>query len=224
MDVFELMKARHSVRTYLETPIREEHLEILREEIELCRRDSGLNIKLMTEEPEAFTGMLAHYGKFSGVRNYLAFVARKEEGLEEKIGWYGERLVLKAQMLGINSCWVALTFNKKRCRALLNMEEGEWLYMVISLGYGANQGKEHKNKPMESFYRLNGEAPAWFMRGIEAAMLAPTAINQQNFRFTLLEKNKVLAENLGGPCSKYDLGIAKYHFVLGAGEENFDWA
>ncbi|MBR4256518.1 MAG: nitroreductase, partial [Clostridia bacterium] len=67
-----------------------------------------------------------------------------------------------------------------------------------------------------------GDAPEWFMRGMEAAALAPTAINQQRFIINY-ENGKVSAKALLGPCSKTDLGIVKYHFELGAGSENIIW-
>lgn len=55
---------------------------------------------------------MAKYGKFSGVRNYIACVGPASPDLDEKVGYYGEYLVLLAQSLGLNTCWVALTFSK----------------------------------------------------------------------------------------------------------------
>jgi len=58
---------------------------------------------------------------------------------------------------------------------------------------------------------------------VEAALLAPTAVNQQKFRFTLSDRT-VKAEATGGFSSRVDLGIVKYHFERGAGTEHFRWA
>ena len=68
------------------------------------------------------------------------------------------------------------------------------------------------------------KTPEWFGRGLKAALLAPTAMNQQRFRFTLLPDDTVRAESRGGSYSHVDLGIVKYHFQLGAGRESFRWA
>ncbi len=156
---------------------------------------------------------------FRGCRNYFALVG--EKGRDEAIGYYGERLVLKAQALGINSCWVALTFEKSKARFAL--APGEKLYMVIALGYGETPGTPHRSKSLSSVSDLKDDAPDWYKRGLEAALLAPTAINQQSFRFER-DGDAVSVKAGLGPCVKVDLGIVKYHFELAAGKENFRWA
>lgn len=222
MDYWQAMQARHSVRQYKETPIAPTALDELIQEVEHCNREGSVNIQLITEEPNAFRSMMARYGKFRGVRNYIALVGPRREGLEETLGYYGEKLVLKAQMLGLNTCWVALTYSKRK--SAIQVGPGEVLVCVISLGYGENQGEPHKNRPMEKLYKAEGDIPGWFQKGMEAALLAPTAINQQKFRFTLTGENTVTAEATGGFHSDIDLGIVKYHFELGAGTDNFTWA
>lgn len=220
MELMEAMERRHSVRQYTDRPIPAEILTALREEIDACNRAGGLRIQLAAGEPDAFQGILAHYGKFRGVRNYLALVGPKGADLDEKAGYYGERLVLKAAQLGLDSCWVALTFRRGGCRRAV--APGEKLVCVIALGYGETHGVPHKSKPMESLCRTNGGMPDWFRSGMEAALLAPTATNQQKFLLTL-EGNVVRAEATGGFYSRVDLGIVKYHFEIGAGKDHFTW-
>lgn len=120
-------------------------------------------------------------------------------------------------MLGLNTCWVAAAFSKRKCRA--EIATGEKLVCVIVLGYAAKQGKTHRNTPMESLYCTEGPPSQWFRGGMEAAMLAPTAINQQKFRFTLLG-DQVQLKATGGSYSLVDQGIVHYHFELSAGLEN----
>lgn len=220
MDKWEIMKARHSVRQYLERPLNSDILVALRKEIDACNTESGLHIQLAINEPKAFDSFMAHYGKFSGVRNYLALVGPKDPTLEETCGYYGERLVLKAQELGLNTCWVAMTYGKSKASFTVN--SGEKLCCVIALGYGRTQGTAHKSKRFEDVAKAEGSVPKWFRDGVEAALLAPTAVNQQKFLFTL-DSNTVSAKAGRGFYSKIDLGIAKYHFELGAGTENFSW-
>lgn len=221
MEWMETMKARHSVRQYQEKPLAAEAAAALRAELDACNRESGLHMQLVTDEPKAFAGFMARYGKFSGVGNYIALVGPKAADTEEKCGYYGERLVLLAQRLGLNTCWVGLTYSK--VKSAYTVGSGEKLYAVIAVGYGATQGAAHKSKPADEVAQAAGEAPDWFRRGVEAALLAPTAMNQQKFRFQL-EGNKVAAQAGSGFYTKMDLGIAKYHFELGAGKENFAWA
>ena len=112
MTLMEAMQARHSVRQYREEALRKEDAALLREEIEACNAESGLHIQLVCGEPKAFSGLLARYGKFSGVTNYIALVGKKGPDLSETCGYFGERIVLRAQQIGLNTCWVAMTYSK----------------------------------------------------------------------------------------------------------------
>lgn len=219
-EEMEAMKERHSVRQYEDRPLDQNAVAALQEEISACNREGGLHIQLVTNEPKAFDGFMAHYGKFSGVRNYIAMIGKKGPDLEEKCGYYGERLVLKAQQLGLNTCWVAMTYSK--IKTAFTVADGEKLCIVISLGYGKTNGVPHKSKSADAVAKADGVFPAWFKAGVEAALLAPTAMNQQKFLFTL-DGNRVSAKAGFGLYTKIDLGIARYHFEIGAGKENFKW-
>ena len=218
MTLYEAVFVSHSVRKYTDKPVEPEKAAILQDKINEINKNTGLDISLCLNEPEAFMANKPSYGSFAGCRNY--FVLAAEKGRDTDIGYYGEELVLLSQTLGLNTCWVALTFEKNKVPAKL--KDGEKIYDVIALGYGQSQGVPHKSKPVEKLYRIKGEAPEWFMKGMEAAALAPTAINQQKFIISY-DNNKVSAKALLGPCSKTDIGIVKYHFELGAGKENFIW-
>lgn len=220
MDIIEAIKNRHSVRQYLDKEIEEEKVLQLQEEIDKCNKESGLSIQLITNEPEAFYGNKPHYGWFSGVKNYIALVGEKrDKSLDEKIGYYGERIVIKSAMLGLNTCWVALTYRKNKAKVVVDKDQK--LVCVISLGYGKTQGVNHKSKNIKQVSNINEYSPEWFRSGVEMALLAPTAINQQQFYFELLEGNNVRAKAGIGVCAKVDLGIVKYHFEVGARKENF---
>ena len=221
MDLKEAMQTRHSVRQYKDQPLSVEVIAALQEEIAACNRESGLHIQLVTNEPRAFDGFMAHYGKFSGVTSYLALIGKKGPELDEKCGYFGQRLVLKAQQLGLNTCWVAMSYTK--IKTAFTVDRGEKLCVVIALGYGATQGVPHKSRPFSEVAKADGQMPDWFKNGVEAALLAPTAMNQQKFLFTL-SGDKVSAKAGRGFYTKLDLGIVKYHFELGAGKDRFAWA
>lgn len=65
LDIMQAMKSRHSVRSYTDKKIDPQALDELQALTAQCNKESGLNIQLITDEPEAFSGMMAHYGKFS---------------------------------------------------------------------------------------------------------------------------------------------------------------
>lgn len=216
MDIMEAIKVRHSVRRYTDKVIEQEKVESLNKTIDEINKETGLHIQLITNEPEGFTGMMAHYGNFEGVRNYIVMAGPKN--MDREIGYYGEKVVLCAQMLGLNTCWVAMTFNKRK--AQYKLEKGEKMYVVISLGYGSYQGKERKSKSISEVTDVYENCPEWYRNGVDAALLAPTAMNQQKFNFSL-SGDKVISKNDRGFYAVMDLGIVQYHFDIASGRENF---
>lgn len=220
MNIKDAIESRHSVRSYLDKPIPQDLIIQLNQKIDELNQVSGLHIQLITNEPKAFDSFMAHYGKFSGVTNYIAMIGSKTADLEEKCGYYGEKLVLFAQQLGLNSCWVAMTY--KKIKSAFVVSKGEKLCIVIALGYGATQGVPHQSKDIRKVSNADENSPKWFLDGVEAALLAPTAINQQKFYFSL-NGNKVSVKSKTGFYTKIDIGIAKCHFEIGAGRENFVW-
>lgn len=214
MDISEAIKERHSVRAYTDKKIEGEVLLALENKIAEINGESGLNVQLVLNEEKAFGGRMARYGKFSGVKNYIAMVGKKGADLSEKVGYYGQKLVLFAQTLGLNTCWVALTY--KKVKTAYKIEEGEKLALVIAIGYGATQGVPHKSKSINAVSNAGEDSPEWFVNGVKTALLAPTATNQQKFFFTLKDCEVTAKPGLGF-YAKVDLGIVKYHFELGSG-------
>lgn len=214
MDIFDIMKARHSVRQYSGRKIEEDKRKALTALVKECNKESGMHIQIFFDEPKCFDSIMAHYGKFSGVENYIAFVGEKNSDLDETAGYYGEKLVLKAQELGLNTCWVAMTHGKSAAK----IKKGEKQACIIALGYGANQGTAHQNKPLKQLCSNTVDMPEWFSKGMEAVLLAPTAMNQQKFCF-FLENGKVSAKAGKGFYTKMDLGIVKYHFEAVTGHK-----
>lgn len=213
MTILEAIRTRHSVRAFTGQKLDGKTIASLNEEIGRCNTEGGLHIQLVTEEPEAFgRSVLAKYGKFSGVENYIALVGRKSPDLEERVGYYGERIFLYARTLGLDGCWVGLTY--KKVPGAFKVDAGEKLVLVIAIGYAAAPGKEHKIKSYEDVTDEK-DAPEWFRKGVEAALLAPTAMNQQKFKISLADGKPVFGHGWGSYV-KTDLGIVKYHFEVGS--------
>ena len=241
MTLQEAIEARHSVRAYKNEPLAEDVSRRLEEEIAEVNQKGRLHIQLIQDEPKAFQGTLAKYGKFRNVTSYLVMAGRKADDLDERIGYYGEHLVLLAQTLGLNTCWVGLSYKKIPDTYVL--DEGEVIKSYIAIGYGETQGTSHKIKTVEQVSNASEATPSWFKKGVEAALLAPTAVNQQKFFFHYVSKASQSAERsfeyvgmsnnrhqvrakkgfsmIG--YTKMDLGIVKYHFEIGAGNTKFDW-
>ena len=227
MTIQEAIEARHSVRAYKDQPLSEEIVKVLEDEIVKLNNEGQLHIQLICNEPKAFQGTMAKYGKFRNAINYLVMAGKKSEDLDERVGYYGEHLVLLAQILGLNTCWVGLSYSKVLGTYVL--EEGEKIACYIAIGYGETQGVSHKIKTVEQVSNASDITPSWFKKGVEAALLAPTAVNQQKFSFKYVgmsnNRHQVRAKKgfsmIG--YTQIDLGIAKYHFEIGAGKDNFEW-
>ena len=112
MTLQEAIELRHSVRAYKEQPLTEDVVKVLKERIADLNQEGNLHVQLMLNEPKAFLGPFAKYGKFRGVSNYLVMAGQKADDLAERVGYYGEHLVLLAQTLGLNTCWVGLSYTK----------------------------------------------------------------------------------------------------------------
>ena len=220
-NVENIVKSRHSVRSYTDKKIEGEVLKALQDEIQKCNNEANLNIQLVLNEEKAFGK--SHYGSFDNCKNYLVFMGEKNrKDLDQVVGYYGEKLVLKAQELGLNTCWVKLTYDKSQVPC--TVKDNEKISIIIAIGYGKNNGISHKSKTFKEVSKTIESTPSWYNKGVEYALLAPTALNQQKFKFELKDDNVVdLRVDGFGFCSKIDLGIVKYHFELGAGLDNFKW-
>ena len=227
MTIQEAIEARHSVRAYKDQPMADEVARRLEEEIAVVNQKGNLHVQLIRNEPKAFQGTMAKYGKFRNANNYIVMAGKKAEDLDERVGYNGEHLVLLAQTLGLNTCWVGLSYSKVPGTYVL--DKGEKIACYIAIGYGETQGVGHKIKAVEQVSNASDATPSWFRKGVEAALLAPTAVNQQKFSFEYVGvkdgHHQVRAKKgfsmIG--YTKMDLGIAKYHFEIGAGKVNYEW-
>jgi len=228
MTEIEALENRHSVRQYQDRTLSREVVAALNIELERLNRLGSLNMQLVTDERRAFSGLLA-YGKFSNVESYVMLIGPKSPALEYNAGYCGQQFVIYAQQLGLNTCWVGLTYRKVKERFILGPDEK--ILGCIAVGYGIDGGVSRKSKSPGQVSNVGPDTPAWFARGVRAALLAPTAVNQQKFRFEYVApgapgaKAGVRPRRIFSPVgyTKIDLGIAMRNFEIAAGTENFTW-
>ncbi len=232
MTEIEAIHSRHSVRAYLDKAIEPDKITALNELISECNEKGNLHLQLLTDAGKTFDRLLnkamglwtsggrpfradrSSGGGLGSAPSVIACIGRDDGTLEERIGYYGEKIVLLAQKLGLNTCWAG-TFNAKNVRA--EIRPGERLVIVIAIGYGKDSGRPHKSKTFDQVASGPAVQPDWFRKGVELALLAPTAINQQRYEIRLNEDGTVTFTDRRGPFSKVDLGIVKYHFEVGSG-------
>lgn len=214
MTEMEAICARHSVRSYRNQKIEVEKIAQLKHLIAECNEEGNLHLQLLEDAGNTFSRMLNRVMGLGSAPSVIACVGPDDDTLEERIGYFGQKIVLFAQMLGLNTCWAG-TFSEKNVKA--RRTPGDRLPIVIAIGYGTSGGKARKSKTAASVVTgtVDGK-PEWFLRGVEAALLAPTAVNQQKFEITLKDDGTVEILDKGGILSKIDKGIVTYHFEVGA--------
>jgi nitroreductase len=232
MTLEEAIFVRKSRRSYLNKKIDEQVLAKLNKLIEHCNDKANLSIELIEDGSDAFNGLHRSYGMFKGVRTIIALKGnKKDKNLKEKLGFYGELLVLKAVSFDLGTCWVGGSFHKNN--RLFDLSNDESLVCVITLGYTKpvlsfkeklirNSTHGHVKSP-EYFYKSDTiPIPHWFSEGIKAVQKAPSAINRQKYTF-YYNKGIVSAHTENSAMfDLVDLGIAKVHFSIICGG-HFDW-
>lgn len=216
MELLEAVDKRHTVRRFLDRPIEKEVLEKLIARIEKNNEELNLKMTLKTESDEAFSAIW----KLTLARSVHNYIILSGDGdCEERLGYASSDLMLYGQTLGLNTWWIGGSFSKTRTN---RMAEGDNTPGVLVIGYGENQGRDHRSKKFAEVCRYDGQMPQWFINGVNAALKAPTAVNRQAF---MLEgkDDKVSISYAPGPLSKADRGIIRHHFEIGAGRENFSW-
>ena len=225
MITVETIRERHSVREYDGKPLSRAEFDALGAVVEECARESGLDIQLVGDNPEVFN-VIARFGLIRECRTHVAFVVDDAKAgdvaADEAIGYWGQTLVLAAQDMGLNTCWCALC-SRKKSRAVV--APGKKIRLVIAVGHGKTQGFSRKTKSVEALSSVECvKAPAWFAAAMEAAQLAPTAMNNQNFKITLLSDGKTV--RIDAPQSGLnviDEGIVRCNFEIAANEAGADW-
>jgi nitroreductase len=231
MTLKEAIEWRVSCRNYTGEAIDSETVSALQNEISAFSQKAGVNIQLIQNQPGVLDA-----GRFNGAKDFFLLAGRGgDPDAGEKLGYYGEFLALEAVSRGLGTCWVTGTYNGRAIRA--GIAGNERVFCVIALGkaQGGPQIREtvlgkvsHRtSKPLEELYTALGAAPRWFIRGMDAVQKAPSAMNTQPVHFSC--KGGTVRGEAIQPGRSLDLGIAKAHFAIGAGEagrepgENCPW-
>lgn len=219
MDMKQAMRQRHTVRKFTSKPLSPELISQLNDRVRANNERLGLAISLKVGDESALPGALKLFFAKGVVRNYFVLAGSDRSGLDEDLGYASADLMLFAQTLGLNTWWIGGTFSRKNVEQAVPEKK---VIGIVAVGFGVTPGVAHKSKTAAEVSSYEGPAPQWFADGVQAALLAPTALNKQCFRIAG-EGGKVSISENGGAFSGADIGIVKYHFELGAGNR-FEWA
>jgi len=234
---YRAVDSRRSRRRFDGKPLKKKHLERLRTVCENFRPFDSARAVLVTESPEhIFKGAIGPYGKIRGASAFIGFVGDMDSPImQEQVGYMGEGIVLEAEALRLNTCWVSGTFRKETTAELLGIDEDETVLAVTPVGYASSRlsfeeklltgfGFTHRRKPLSDMVigLEQPEWPLWIRAALESARLAPSAINRQPWRFRV-EKDSITVAN--DSCKvkresvqskRLDCGIAMLHIELAA--------
>ena len=233
MEIIQAMRTRISCRAFTDRLVEDDLFAELEAEIERMNAESGLSFQLYgpREDGTALDMMPAMFA--SNPPCYAALVSKAGPEPEERLGYYGELLALKAEQLGLSTCWVASTYRKSTAR--VELAEGEKLHDVIAIGYAPlkmpltqrsiRAALRSRDKSIDKFWMGPTpleEAPEWLRACIGAVRMGPSGVNAQPVVFVQeLEGGPIRAElsQLRHRTEYVDLGIAKLHFELMAAHQ-----
>ena len=227
--MIQAIEKRKSQRTFTKEAIAEDKIQKIKELIDDINKNSELNISFVEDGSEAFSDIRTSYGFFKNVRSMILMKGNPDvPHFREKVGYYGEKLVLSAVDMGFGTCWVGGTFGREK----LNTPEGEYINDVIVLGVVAKPAIKDriikalftgKRKPVSERLTSDSQIPEWLEKGMKCVLLAPSAFNKQKPHFEY--KSGVLTASVINDYTTdlTDLGIAKLHFEIGADGGKFEF-
>ncbi|MBQ0040809.1 MAG: nitroreductase family protein [Clostridiales bacterium] len=211
MNELKMIYERHSVRSYSDKKIEGEVLDKMMAAIDELQQESGIRIEFRESSRKVFTSPMMKLIGWKGDPGYIVLAGKDTDELDENCGYYGEKLVLYLQSIGLNTCWVGM-FKKGGLDIVLSADERP--VITIAVGYGNDSGKPHKSKTINEVCDISDISEA-FRNGVDAALAAPTAVNQQKFKISSVDGQPVITADGKGPFIKVDLGIVKYNFEVG---------
>lgn len=223
-EYIKAIEMRTSRRTYRNTGLDNETIQVVRDMIDYVNKEANLNFTFFEDATFAFN---LFTGKFSAI----AVCGPDTIAAREACGYYGETIVLQCAYHGLGTCWVSGTYNENKIIEALNLPKKVRLYCVITIGYvkQSKSAKEKimynathkKSKPYQKMFEVcDRKLPSHFEYAMKMVELAPSAVNRRPVKFRY--ENGVVSASVDEPYSdkSIDFGIAKLHFQLGSSAKN----
>lgn len=222
------VNARKAERNFSPVPLTNDAKTIINKWVDDVNYKSGLTIEFIEDNDKIVDN--ESFPRFSNVKSFLVMKGlSSDENLKEKIGYYGEELVLNIVGIDLGTCWVGGSFHKE----LIDVPEGETLVALILIGntYGLVEGKVitgRDRKPLTERIIAETEYPKWIEYGLESVVAAPSAMNTQKPIVNYSASGEIsmsVETDDTNPMNAFDLvdlGIAKKHFEVGTGKGYFE--
>lgn len=191
---------------------------------------TGARAVIVTDSPDTvFKGAIGHYGKIKGAPAVIVFIGdMRDIHVQEKVGYLGEGIILEATVSGLGTCWVGGFFRPEVAASLAHIRGNEKVLAVTPVGYASEKisleekimtgfGKTHQRKPLHGLVTGTEEdkRPEWIKTALEAARVAPSAVNRQPWRFHIENDSITVSvddlKDTYNISKRLDCGIAMLH-------------
>ncbi len=200
----DIIRARHSCRSYSERPLSDDDRMALSE---LAARKmtgpfGGEARFILVAAGSSDGGELKGLGTYGFIRNPAAFIIgvldKKNMNLED-FGYLAESIILRATEMGLGTCWLGGSFSKSSFAARSGISADEIIPAVVAAGYAADKktltdriirrtaGSDNRKQRGEIFFGsdlspLHIDFETGFGAAMEMVRLAPSASNKQPWR------------------------------------------
>lgn len=237
----ELLQRRHSVRSFIDSPLPDKAAKALKAEISfICSHEAGLHFQLIENDPAPFAGFKRSYGFFRNVRHYIsAAIDTDFEHAEERAGFYAEEIVMKCVEMGLGTCFVGATFS--RDSAQVQMRASWKLPFIVAIGEPLESRTSpiarlttaiiHRKTPsvailydsskgltIEQAIARYPELPD----ALRALAAAPSAMNRRPVTISADDEHIYATVKKMEGFTPVDLGIAKFNIAAAIGGE-WEW-
>ena len=186
MTLYEAVFQRYSVRQYNMSPISPDILgKIVRFYESITPLFPGIETEIGITE--SMSGKKVLSGLFlQKAPYYLTFYSQKRDRAEMNAGYICEQISLFMLTLGIGSCFLG---SAKLLSAPKSRGDKE---AVITMAFGTPRGKltrrseEARRLPLKVLCLFKNPPTQWMTQVLEAARLAPSALNRQPWRFVVV--------------------------------------
>ncbi|MFW5982229.1 MAG: nitroreductase family protein [Halanaerobiaceae bacterium] len=233
---YEAIQIRKSRRNYLDKPLDNKVKNSLISFLDHINKSvEGVRVEFVKEGgSKVIKNIIGSYGLINGVNSYLAFIGdTRDYRVYEKLGYMGEACILEATSLGLDTCWLAGFFKKEIVEKQLKLKDKENIFAITPVGYsnenyslpekilkkmvGSNNRKTVDELCYDGFDR---DWPEWIKNAIKAVRIAPSAANQQPWRFKITEDMNSIIISIDKEkkieSRRLDCGIAMLHIEIAA--------
>jgi len=246
-NVKETVNKRISVRNYSSQAISEEMILIFKDIVKGLNNPFNVRVNYHfldinnTEQPQK----LGTYGVIKGARQYIGTTIKLEPYALEALGYEMETLILHLTHLGLGTCWLGGTFNRKGFANGMNIASHEIFPIITPVGYAESKRhiteiamrkliKADQRKPWDKLFFINdfstplaNDKENDYNFALEMVRLGPSASNKQPWRIVIMNqvchffehKDPGYSDIFPYDLQRIDMGIALAHFELAMKEK-----